>query len=51
MHMQPIYQTHAFVTVEGNGRGKSNAYIKGGVVLMWEQIFLGEVCVFQVIIR
>ena len=27
MHMQPIYMTHAFVTAEGNGRGRSNAYI------------------------
>lgn len=27
MHMQPIYRTHAFVTMEGNGRGKSNTYI------------------------
>ena len=26
MHMQPIYCTHAFVTTEGNGRGKTNAY-------------------------
>ena len=29
MHMQPIYRTNAFVTVEGNGRGRTNAYIKG----------------------
>lgn len=29
MHMQPIYRTHKFVTAEGNGRGRSNAYIKG----------------------
>ena len=27
MHMQPIYRTHSFITAEGNGRGKSNAYI------------------------
>lgn len=27
MHMQPIYMNHAFITIEGNGRGKSNAYI------------------------
>lgn len=27
MHMQPIYRTHAFITREGNGRGKSDAYI------------------------
>ncbi len=30
MHMQPIYRSHAFVTVEGNGRGRTNAYIDTG---------------------
>ena len=29
MHMQPIYRTNAFITAEGNGRGRSNAYISG----------------------
>lgn len=29
MHMQPIYRNNAFVTVDGNGRGNSNAYIAG----------------------
>ncbi|MCI8416506.1 MAG: aminotransferase DegT [Lachnospiraceae bacterium] len=28
MHMQPVYRNHGFVTVNGNGRAKSNAYIK-----------------------
>jgi len=28
MHMQPIYRMHGFVTVNGNGRARSNAYIK-----------------------
>ena len=28
MHMQPFYRNHGFVTVEGNARAKSNAYIK-----------------------
>ena len=28
MHMQPVYRNHGFVTVGGNGRAKSNAYIK-----------------------
>ena len=28
MHMQPIYRTNAFVTVEGNGRGRNNVYVK-----------------------
>lgn len=30
MHMQPIYRLHGFVTREGNGRARSNAYIDGG---------------------
>ncbi len=29
MHMQPIYRMHGFVTRDGNGRGRSNAYIAG----------------------
>lgn len=29
MHMQPIYRMHGFVTRDGNGRGRSNAYISG----------------------
>lgn len=29
MHMQPIYRMNGFVTKDGNGRGKSNAYIAG----------------------
>ena len=44
MHMQPIYQTHAFVTVEGNGRGKSNAYIKGGGIDVGADIFRRGLC-------
>lgn len=28
MHMQPIYRMNGFVTVQGNSRGRSNAYIK-----------------------
>ncbi len=31
MHMQPIYRMHGFVTREGDGRCKTNAYIAGGV--------------------
>ena len=29
MHMQPIYRMNPFVTADGNGRAKSNAYIQG----------------------
>lgn len=32
MHMQPIYRMNGFVTREGNGRAKTNAYISGGTV-------------------
>lgn len=28
MHMQPIYRTNAFITTNGNGRARSNAYIQ-----------------------
>ena len=30
MHMQPIYRMNGFVTREGEGRAKTNAYIAGG---------------------
>ncbi len=33
MHMQPIYRMHGFVTEQGSGRAKSNAYINEGTVL------------------
>ncbi len=32
MHMQPIYRMNGFVTREGDGRCKTNAYIAGGTV-------------------
>ena len=32
MHVQPIYRMNGFVTREGNGRGKTNAYIQGGAL-------------------
>lgn len=32
MHMQPIYRMNGFVTREGNGRARTNAYIHGGAV-------------------
>ncbi len=32
MHMQPIYRMNPFVTREGNGRARSNAYIDEGVI-------------------
>ncbi|MCF2625381.1 aminotransferase class V-fold PLP-dependent enzyme [Fusobacterium perfoetens] len=32
MHMQPIYRMNGFVTREGSGRAKTNAYISGGML-------------------
>ena len=39
MHMQPIYRTNPFITAEGNGRGRTNAYIKGSGVDVGADIF------------
>lgn len=44
MHMQPIYRTSPFVTVEGNGRGRSNAYIAGSGVDVGADIFHRGLC-------
>ncbi len=44
MHMQPIYRTNAFVTVEGNGRGRTNAYIKGSGVDVGADVFRRGLC-------
>ena len=44
MHMQPIYRIHAFVTAEGNGRGRSNAYIAGTGMDIGADIFQRGLC-------
>ena len=44
MHMQPIYRTNPFVTAEGNGRGKSNAYIAGSGIDVGADIFRRGLC-------
>lgn len=45
MHMQPIYRMNGFVTRDGNGRGRSNAYIQEGTVLdVGEDIFARGLC-------
>ncbi len=45
MHLQPIYRNNAFITVNGNGRGNSNAYIAGGKNAdVGEDIFTRGVC-------
>ena len=44
MHMQPIYRTNPFVTVDGNGRGRTNAYITGSGVDVGADIFRRGLC-------
>ncbi len=44
MHMQPIFRMNPFVTVEGNGRGRTNAYIAGCGVDVGADIFNRGMC-------
>lgn len=45
MHMQPIYRMNPFITINGNGRAKSNAYIKeSGFVDVGADIFERGLC-------
>lgn len=45
MHMQPIYRSNPFITVNGNGRARSNAYIKEiGMVDVGADIFRRGLC-------
>jgi len=44
MHMQPIYRTNPFITASGNGRGRTNAYIKGSGVDVGADIFRRGLC-------
>lgn len=44
MHMQPIYRMNAFITRDGNGRARTNAYIKGGVEDVGADIFQRGLC-------
>lgn len=44
MHMQPIYRMSPFVTVEGEGRGRTNAYIKGSGIDAGADIFDRGLC-------
>ena len=44
MHMQPMYRMHEFVTVNGSGRAKTNAYIAGGIKDAGADVFQRGVC-------
>ena len=44
MHMQPIYRSNPFITREGNGRARTNAYIKEKSVDAGADIFRRGLC-------
>ena len=45
MHMQPIYRMHSFITANGNGRARSNAYInESGMADVGADIFERGLC-------
>lgn len=45
MHMQPIYRMHSFITANGKGRARSNAYIKEtGMIDVGADIFERGLC-------
>ena len=45
MHLQPLYRNHPFVTIEGDGRGRSNSYIsESGAVDVGADIFERGLC-------
>ena len=44
MHMQPIFRMHGFVTRQGDGRGRTNAYIAGSGVDVGMDLFHRGLC-------
>ena len=44
MHMQPIYRMNQFVTADGSGRARSNAYIAGGCADVGADVFRRGLC-------
>lgn len=44
MHMQPIYRMNPFITKDGNGRARTNAYIEGKVLDVGADIFERGLC-------
>lgn len=44
MHMQPMYRMHEFITRNGSGRARTNAYIAGSVSAVGADIFERGLC-------
>ncbi len=44
MHLEPFYRNNPFITVNGNGRGQTNAYIHSDIVDVGADIFARGLC-------
>lgn len=44
LHMQPMYQMNSFITIDGEGRARTNAYIAGSVEDVGADIFNRGLC-------
>ena len=44
MHLQPIYRMNPFITKEGNGRARTNAYIAEEATDVGADIFARGLC-------
>lgn len=44
MHMQPVFRMNPFITIEGNGRARTNAYISGVSIDVGMDIFERGLC-------
>ena len=44
MHAQPIFRMNPFITIEGNGRAKTNAYTAGGCEDVGMDLFERGLC-------
>lgn len=44
MHLQPMYRMNSFITVSGEGRARTNAYLAGGVEDVGADIFQRGLC-------
>jgi dTDP-4-amino-4,6-dideoxygalactose transaminase len=44
MHLQPMYRMHPFITKQGEGRARTNAYIAGGIEDVGADVFQRGAC-------
>lgn len=44
MHLQPVFRSNPFVTVEGSGRARTNAYIPGSGIDVGQDLFERGLC-------